>query len=81
MKVKIAFVGVRRVGCTLPIQLGSSPSRPALKTSRALGVRAGDQRAHGRGQAGEVGEDGERRQQAVGDVDERDRRGPQLPAL
>ena len=31
----MAFIGVRRVGCTLPIQRGSRPSRPALKISRA----------------------------------------------
>src|ERR1700756_1466941 len=35
MKAKIALTGVRRVGCTLPSQRGSSPSRPALKISRA----------------------------------------------
>ncbi len=34
-KAKIAFIGVRRAGCTRPIQLGSRPSRPALKISRA----------------------------------------------
>ena len=32
---KIALTGVRRTGCTLPSQRGSSPSRPALKISRA----------------------------------------------
>jgi hypothetical protein len=31
---KIALTGVRRVGCTLPSQAGSRPSRPALKISR-----------------------------------------------
>ena len=35
MNAKIALTGVRRVGCTLPSQRGSSPSRPALKISRA----------------------------------------------
>src|SRR5215469_4772808 len=35
MKVNIALTGVRRVGCTLPSQRGSSPSLPALKMSRA----------------------------------------------
>ena len=34
MKVKMALTGVRLTGCTLPIQRGSSPSRPALKISR-----------------------------------------------
>ena len=31
----MAFIGVRRAGLTWPIQPGSSPSRPALNTSRA----------------------------------------------
>jgi hypothetical protein len=34
VKAKMAFTGVRRVGCTLPSQDGSRPSRPALKMSR-----------------------------------------------
>ena len=34
-KVKRAFIGVRRVECTLPMADGSKPSRPALKISRA----------------------------------------------
>src|SRR5579862_4770830 len=33
-KVMMALTGVRRTGCTLPIHLGSRPSRPALKISR-----------------------------------------------
>ena len=35
VKIKIAFRGVCRPGCTRPIQRGSRPSRPALKISRA----------------------------------------------
>jgi hypothetical protein len=34
----MAFIGVRRVRCTQPIQLGSSPFLPALKTSRACAL-------------------------------------------
>ena len=33
-KVMMALTGVRRTGCTRPIQRGSRPSRPALKISR-----------------------------------------------
>ena len=33
-KAMMALTGVRRTGCTRPIQRGSRPSRPALKISR-----------------------------------------------